>query len=94
MLSCQKGPAHHAYAWQIGPFWQDALNIKASGNPQREMEKIILSEIRQQTTTLWEYSQYKDIELCAYILIYTLTLNVQGPSYLSLTRSIPWLLIP
>ena len=20
MVSCQKGPTHHAYAWQIGPF--------------------------------------------------------------------------
>ena len=27
MVSCQKGPTHHAYAWQIGPFWQDTLNI-------------------------------------------------------------------
>ena len=23
MVSCQKGPTRHAYAWQIGPFWQD-----------------------------------------------------------------------
>ena len=27
MLSCQKGPTRHAYAWQIGPFWQDALYL-------------------------------------------------------------------
>ena len=27
MVSCQKGPTHHAYAWQIGPFWQDTLDI-------------------------------------------------------------------
>ena len=27
MVSCQKGPTRHAYAWQIGPFWQDTLNI-------------------------------------------------------------------
>ena len=25
MVSCQKGPTRHAYAWQIGPFWQDTL---------------------------------------------------------------------
>ena len=25
MVSCQKGPTSHAYAWQIGPFWQDTL---------------------------------------------------------------------
>ena len=27
MVSCQKGPTRHAYAWQIGPFWQDTLNL-------------------------------------------------------------------
>ena len=28
MVSCQKGPTRHAYAWQIGPFWQDTLEIR------------------------------------------------------------------
>ena len=27
MVSCQKGPTRHAYALQIGPFWQDTLDI-------------------------------------------------------------------
>ena len=27
MVSCQKGPTSHAYAWQIGPFWQDTPTI-------------------------------------------------------------------
>ena len=27
MVSCQKDPTRHAYAWQIGPFWQDTLDI-------------------------------------------------------------------
>ena len=27
MVSCQKGPNRHAYAWQIGPFWQDTLEL-------------------------------------------------------------------
>ena len=27
LVSCQKGPTCHAYAWQIGPFWQDTLEI-------------------------------------------------------------------
>ena len=27
MVSCQKGPTHHAYAWQIGPFCQDTVEI-------------------------------------------------------------------
>ena len=25
-VSYQKGPTRHAYAWQIGPFWQDTLD--------------------------------------------------------------------
>ena len=25
MVFCQKSPTRHAYAWQIGPFWQDTL---------------------------------------------------------------------
>ena len=27
MVSCQKGPTRHAYAWQIGPFLQDTLEL-------------------------------------------------------------------
>ena len=27
MVSCQKDPTRHAYAWQIGPFWQDTLDL-------------------------------------------------------------------
>ena len=23
----QKGPTRHAYAWQIGPFWRDTLDM-------------------------------------------------------------------
>ena len=30
MASCQKGPTRHAYAWQIGPFWQDTLDMCVS----------------------------------------------------------------
>ena len=26
-VSCQKSPTRHAYAWQIGPFWQDTLDM-------------------------------------------------------------------
>ena len=26
MVSCQKGPTHHAYARQIEPFWQDTID--------------------------------------------------------------------
>ena len=27
MVSCQKGPTRHAYAWQLGPFWQDTIEL-------------------------------------------------------------------
>ena len=27
LVSCQKRPTPHANAWQIGPFWQDTLNV-------------------------------------------------------------------
>ena len=27
MVSCKKGPTRHAYAWQIGTFRQDTLDI-------------------------------------------------------------------
>ena len=26
--SCKKGPTRHAYAWQIGPFWQDTFEMR------------------------------------------------------------------
>ena len=26
-VSCEKGPTRHAYAWQIGLFWQDTLDL-------------------------------------------------------------------
>ena len=35
-VSCQKGPTRHAYAWQIGPFWQDTLEMK--------LQKTILAQ--------------------------------------------------
>ena len=27
-VSCQKRPTRHAYAWQIGPFWQEILDLR------------------------------------------------------------------
>ena len=32
-VSCQKGPTRHAYAWQIGPFWQDILDMRNRNHP-------------------------------------------------------------
>ena len=33
-VSCQKGPTRHACAWQIGPFWQDTLDVCVSSMEQ------------------------------------------------------------
>ena len=33
MVSCQKGPTRHASVWQIGPFWQDTLEIQFDAEP-------------------------------------------------------------
>ena len=30
-VSCQKGPARHAYVWQIGPFRQDTFDVSIDG---------------------------------------------------------------
>ena len=27
-VSCQKGLTRYDYAWQIGPFWQDTLDLR------------------------------------------------------------------
>ena len=46
MVSCRKGPTRHAYAWQIGPFWQDALDIylyNDQGHLAMFMIQILLS---------------------------------------------------
>ena len=41
MLSCQKGPTRHAYAWQIGPFWQDTLDIWSEKSFERYLTLVI-----------------------------------------------------
>ena len=38
MVTCQKGPTRHAYARQIGPFWQVTLDDKDWSHPSRNKE--------------------------------------------------------
>ena len=38
MVSCQKGPTRHAYAWQIGPFWQHTLKMQTLLHCQKRNE--------------------------------------------------------
>ena len=42
MVSCQKDPTRHAYAWQIGPFWQDTLDIWYSQKKAKRQSSVLL----------------------------------------------------
>ena len=57
-VSCQKGPTRHAYAWPIGPFWQDTLDIYKTQFVPRFSEywikKPILYESVQINMILWQ----------------------------------------
>ena len=69
MVSCQKGPTRHAYAWQIGPFWQDTHDV--CGNLLLDFfktlqsdlgcksgENIVSRRVRPGVTTLEHRSRY------------------------------------
>ena len=46
-VSCQKGPTRHAYAWQIGPFWQDmVINIRFHFQFGRSLETTFGGHIK------------------------------------------------
>ena len=51
-----KGPTRHAYAWQIGPFWQDTLNMCGDTCTTKITKEIylhvILASSRNQMQTL------------------------------------------
>ena len=42
-VSCQKVPTRHADAWQIGPFWQDTLDISTDMSAQYYKLKFDIS---------------------------------------------------
>ena len=48
-VSCKKGPTRHAYAWQIGPFWQDTLDISIAGDGLR----VILDQVTLSLTVAY-----------------------------------------
>ena len=66
MVSCQKGPTRHAYAWQIGSFWQDTLEISMRTPPlwlRQNIYKRLNSQkphhISPSRTKYWVY--YEDL---------------------------------
>ena len=46
MVSCQKGPTRHAYAWQIGPFWQDTLVMTNTTSKMRLYSNKLLEWLK------------------------------------------------
>ena len=68
-VSCQKGPTRYASAWQIGPLWQDTLelsnvthtlNLKPSALAQMETNKTspVPSRKRSNMFAFYGYSVY------------------------------------
>ena len=60
MVSRQKGPTRHAYAWQIGPFWQDTIDMALSvggweTNPIIPSTKICIWSTHYQFVTVSEW---------------------------------------
>ena len=53
MVSCQKGPTRHAYAWQIGPFWQDTLDILMNPESRPSTTGIASAQAGVYGSILW-----------------------------------------
>ena len=49
IVSYQKGPSRHAYAWQIGPFWQDTLDVRWAEHTNPHTQTDTLSDTKKQT---------------------------------------------
>ena len=61
MVSCQKGPNRHAYAWQIGPFWQDTLDMCRidSGEDEYQLNYGPLEDVTVISKALHSYKWYR-----------------------------------
>ena len=56
MVSCQKGPTRHAYAWQIGPFWQDTLDFQSAsktGNTIDTIQETCNPQVKERQAFCW-----------------------------------------
>ena len=45
MESLQKGPTRHTYAWQLGPFWQDTLDIFSTMGSRNPTTKEAMASV-------------------------------------------------
>ena len=88
----------HLFNW-IRPIW---FPVNKIGDYQIVMSMSSWYDLFGCTTELFHHLSSWKIDVMQCILssrtglklVHLLTLNVQGPSYLSLTRSISWLLMP
>ena len=92
-VSCKKGPTHHAYAWNIGPFWQDTLDMHWPVCVIRMVSSALAPNRCHGINNSPADSIMASYELpyAIRIMLQQLTLNVWGgPSYLGLIRSISY----
>ena len=81
MVSCQKGPTRHAYAWQIGPFRQDTLELIPMAWYVRTSASGAM--------VLKQFWHYKEFTAVSQLTIAVLTREYSGKG-----NSILWHLIP
>ena len=74
MVSCQKGPTRHAYAWQIGPIWQDTLDIWCVPS---EMASVMIDLMHANLTCMHDASasQLGGLGVLNYISFYEASWN-------------------
>ena len=53
MVSCQKGPTRHAYAWQMGPFGRIPSNYCQFGMSGNSPKRYHLTDIRIPIINIW-----------------------------------------
>ena len=70
MVSCQKGPTRNVYAWQIGPFCQDTLELLYSSVPSAVVAVYRITWIyitRYPSFWIWYDIYYPTIQLHFYV---------------------------
>ena len=94
MVSCQKGPTRHAYAWQIGPFWQDTIDIcgteagSVSKSYNRDSNyKIVIRCLTSTTEDIFTRVNGSSCEIVT-LYAYLLQFDVHSPKGLQMIRAL------
>ena len=91
-VSCQKCPNHHAYAWQIGPFWQDTHDIQAEpwwrASIWRSHRKVVVKQCSYHNNIIDIQNRlpYSKVVYPAIIVLFSCLMEVNhgvrtGPDY-------------